>query len=147
MFLLILLMMRVLFSFLLKLNSHHPFTFTSPLQYALKQNYHVSHNCYRVKNILKLLTFKRLLNKLLLESEWSEVMLIWLFVSFKFIRSSLKFYFLKSFFKWFSLQFQLHHKNCPFFIYRYHYGGTVLLFLRFSKWWPWTHTKIRFFLF
>ena len=56
---LIFLIMRVLFSFLLKLNSHHPDTFTSPLLQTLKQNHHrASHNCYSVNNMLKLLLFK-----------------------------------------------------------------------------------------
>ena len=69
-------MMRVLFSLLLKLKSYHPHTFTSPLQQTLKQNYRASHNCCSVKNMLKLLAFKWLLNELLLETEWSEAMLI-----------------------------------------------------------------------
>ena len=43
--------------------------------------------------MLKLLAFKWLLNELLLETEWSEVMFIWWFVSIKFIRSFLKFSF------------------------------------------------------
>ena len=38
---------RVLFSFVLKLNSHHPFMFTPPLN-----------NCCSVKSMLKLLAFK-----------------------------------------------------------------------------------------
>ena len=48
----------VLFSFLLKLNSHHLYTFTSLWQQTLKRNYRASHNCYSVKNMLKLLAFK-----------------------------------------------------------------------------------------
>ena len=96
MLLLKLLMMKFLFSFILKLNSHHPYTFTSPLQQALKQNHCSSHNCYSVKNRLKLLAFKRVLNELLLETEWSEVMLIWWFVSIKLIRFFMKFSFLIS---------------------------------------------------
>ena len=72
----LMLMMRILFSFLLKLNSHHTYTFTSPLQQTLKQNHHALHDCYSVKNMLKLLAFIWLLNELLLEREWSEVMLI-----------------------------------------------------------------------
>ena len=48
----------VLFSFLLKLNSHHLYTFTSLWQQTLKRNYRASHNCYSVKNVLKLLAFK-----------------------------------------------------------------------------------------
>ena len=43
--------------------------------------------------MLKLLAFKWLLNELLLETEWSEIMFIWWFVSIKFIRSFLKFSF------------------------------------------------------
>ena len=96
MLLLKLLMMKFLFSFILKLNSHHPYTFTSPLQQTLKQNHCSSHNCYSVKNRLKLLAFKRVLNELLLETEWSEVMLIWWFVSIKLIRFFMKFSFLIS---------------------------------------------------
>ena len=110
---LILLIIRLLFKFLLKLNSYHPHTFTSPLQHALKQIHRASHNCYCVKNLLKLLTFKWLLNELLLETEWSEVMLIWWFVSIKFIRSFLKFFFLISLFK--RLQFQCLFLNCNVF--------------------------------
>ena len=87
------------FSFLLKLNSHHPNTFTSPLQQTLKQNQRASNYCYSVKNMLKPLVFKWLLNELLLETKWSEVMLIWWFVSIKFIRPFLKFSFLICFFK------------------------------------------------
>ena len=53
-----LLMMRVLFSFLLKLNSPHPYTFTSPLQQKLKQNHRASHNCYSVKKHVKALSIQ-----------------------------------------------------------------------------------------
>ena len=81
----ILLMTRVLFIFLLKLNSQYSYTCTSLLQQTLKQNH-----CYSVKNMLKFLPFKRLLNELLLETNWFEVMLIWLFVSINFIRSFFK---------------------------------------------------------
>ena len=62
-------MKRVLFSFLLKRNSHHPYTFTAPLQQTLKQNHRASHNCYSVGSMLKLLAFKWLLNELLLEKK------------------------------------------------------------------------------
>ena len=86
MLLLVLLIMRVLLSFLLKLNSYHPHTFTLALQNTVKQNHCASHNCYSVKNMLKLLAFKWILNELLLEKERSENMLIWWFVSIKFIR-------------------------------------------------------------
>ena len=93
------------FSFLLKLNWHHPYTFTSPLQQTLKQNQRASHNCYSVKktclNMLR--AFEWLLNELLLETEWSEVMLVWWFASIKFIRPFLKFPFLICFFKRFPL--------------------------------------------
>ena len=40
-----------------------------------------------VKDILNFLALKWLLNELLLETEWSEVMFIWCFVWIKFIRS------------------------------------------------------------
>ena len=113
-------MLRVLFSFFLKLSSYHPYTFTSPLQKTLKQNHRASHNCYRVKNMSKLLAFKWLLNELLPEIEWSKVMLMWWFVSSKFLRSFLKFSFLISLFKRFPLWFQLHWKNCPYSICRYY---------------------------
>ena len=52
-------------------------TFTSPLQQTLKQNHRASHNCCSIKYLLRLLAFKWLLNDLLLETEWSEVMLLW----------------------------------------------------------------------
>ena len=75
-------------SFLLKPNSHHLCTFTSPLQQTLSQIHHDSHNCNCTAA-----SIQRLLNELLLETEWSESILIWLFVSIKFIRSFLKLYF------------------------------------------------------
>ena len=87
-----------------------------------------SYNCYSVKIMLQDVVFKRLLNELLLKTEWSEVMLIWCFISIKFIRSFLKFYFLIFLFKQFPLQFQLNWRNCTFSIYRYHYDSTVLFF-------------------
>ena len=46
------------FEFSLKLNLLHPCKFTSPLQQTLKQDHRTLHNCYSVKNILKLLAFK-----------------------------------------------------------------------------------------
>ena len=49
---------------------------------------------------IHLLAFKWLLNVLLLETEWLEVMLIWWFVSIKLIRSFLKYLFIMSLFKW-----------------------------------------------
>ena len=91
------------FNFLLKLNSHHPNTFISPLQQTLKQNQQASNNCYNVKNMLKRVAFKWLLNELLLETNLPEVMSIWWFVSIKFIRPFLKFSFLICFFKRFPL--------------------------------------------
>ena len=66
-FALILLMMRDLFSFLQKLNPDYTYTFTSPLQQTLKQDHHASHSYYSVKDILKLLAFKWLLNEFLLD--------------------------------------------------------------------------------
>ena len=116
MFLLTLLMMRVLFSFHLKLNSHHLFTFTPPLLQTLKQNHRALHNCYSIKNKLKLLASKWLFNELLLEAERSEVTLILRFVSIKFIGSFSKVSLLMSLYKRFSLKFQLHWKNI--YIYR-----------------------------
>ena len=91
------------FSFHLKLNSNHPYTFTSPLQQTLKENQRASQNCYSVKNMLKLLEFKWLLNELLLETKSLEVMLTWWFASITFIRTFLKFSFLICFFKRFPL--------------------------------------------
>ena len=41
--------------------------FTSTLHQTLKQNHHTSHNCYILKNMLKLLAFKWLWNHLLFE--------------------------------------------------------------------------------
>ena len=51
------------------------------------------------QNIWKLLTFKCFLNDVLLETEWSKIMLIWWLVSIKCITSFSKFSFLISFFK------------------------------------------------
>ena len=103
MLLVLLLMMRFFLSFLLKLNSHYPYTFTSPFQKTLKLNQRASHNCYIAENMLKLLVFKWLLKELLLQTKLSDVMLIWRFVSIKLIRNFLKFYFLICFFKRFRL--------------------------------------------
>ena len=44
-----LLMRRVILSFLLSLSSHHPYTFISPLQQTLKQNRRASPNCTVLK--------------------------------------------------------------------------------------------------
>ena len=93
-------LLRVFFSFLLKLNSitvmhsHHP-----------SQRYwsRTTDICYSVKDMLKLLAFKWLLNELLVETEWSVVVLIWWFVSNKIIRSFLKLSFLTYLFKRFPL--------------------------------------------
>ena len=41
-----------IFNQALKLNSHHPHTFTSLLQQAIKQNCHALHDCDSVKNML-----------------------------------------------------------------------------------------------
>ena len=46
-----------------------PYTFTSFLQQTLKQNQRTSHNCCSVETMLKLVAYKWLLNKLLLETE------------------------------------------------------------------------------
>ena len=43
--------------------------FTSPLQRTLKQNHRASLSCYSVRNMLKFLAFKWLLNELLFETE------------------------------------------------------------------------------
>ena len=43
--------------------------FISPLQQTIKQNHRALHNCNRVKNMLKHLAFKWLLNVLLLKIE------------------------------------------------------------------------------
>ena len=110
----LLLIMKVVFSFLLKLNSHHPHTFTSALQQTLKQNHGASHNCNSVKTMLKLSAFKKLLNELLLETEWSEAMLMWWFVSIKFIRSFLIYFFFNIFIKAILCNFNLTGRTVPF---------------------------------
>ena len=130
----LLLIMKIVFSFLLKLNSHHPHTFTSALQQTLKQNHGASHNCNSVKTMLKLSAFKKLLNELLLETEWSEAVLMWWFVWIKFIRSFLKLFFLISLLKrFFVISTWLEELSCfhlqiscfpPFYSEKYH-----LLFL------------------
>ena len=71
--------------------------------------------------MLKFLVFKRVLNKLLLETEWSEFMLIWKFRNFAIF---LKFFSIISLFKRFSLQFQLTGKIVPL-------PSTDTMFLRF----------------
>ena len=72
-------------------------------------------------------------NESLFEIEWSEVMLIWWSVQINIVRSFLKFSFLISLFKRFALWFQLHWKNCPFSIFRYDCGSTILFFFCFSS--------------
>ena len=96
------------------MNSHYPYTFTSLLQQTLKQNHRALHNCYSAKNMLKLLAFKWLLNKLSLETEWSEVMLIWRFVSIRFINSFLKLCYLISLFNDFPCNFNFTGKTVLF---------------------------------
>ena len=76
--------------------------------------YWVRFTVLRTTATAQLLAFKKLLNKLLLETEWSGVILIWLFVSIKFTRSFLKLSFLISLFKRFSLQFA--STNITFFL-------------------------------
>ena len=96
------------------MNSHYPYTFTSLLQQTLKQNHRALHNCYSAKNMLKLLAFKWLLKKLSLETEWSEVMLIWRFVSIRFINSFLKLCYLISLFNDFPCNFNFTGKTVLF---------------------------------
>ena len=133
MLLLILQMMRVRFSFPLKLKSQHLYTFTSPFQYTLKQNHRASHNYYSAKNMLKLLAFKWLLYEFLLETENSgQVNLViglnyihWIFFKALFFNI-----FIQTTFLVFSaaLEKYLHLQKCLLSICRYHYGSTVLLF-------------------
>ena len=104
-------MMKVLLGFLLKLNLHHSCTFTLPLQQILGQNHCSSHSSQNVKNMLKLLVFKWLLNRVLLETECSVVMLFWRFAPVKFIRSFIKFPFLIFLFKQFLFSYQHHWKH------------------------------------
>ena len=119
---LILLMVKVLLRFLLKLDDEGSFAFslkaefTLPLQQKLKQNHCTLQNCYSDKSMLRLLAFKWLYNQLLVEAECSEVVLIWWFAPVKWIRFFFKFTFLISLFKQLSFQFQLYWKNCPFSI-------------------------------
>ena len=122
MLLLILLMMKVLLRFLLKLDDEGSFAFslkaefTLPLHQKLKQNHCTLQNCYSDKSMLRLLAFKWLYNQLLVEAECSEVVLIWWFAPVKSIRFFFKFTFLISLFKQLSFQFQLYWKNCHFSI-------------------------------
>ena len=133
MLLLILLMMRVLFSFLLKLNPQHLYTFTSPLQQTQEQNHRALRNCYIVKSMLKLLAFKWLLFELLLETEFR--LILW-FSPIKLIGSFLKFkvkvfnIFIQTIPST-SFEKHLHLQKCPFSIYRCHDGSTVLFFFCF----------------
>ena len=66
---------------------HNPYPFTSILWQTMKQNHRDLLNRCSVKNMSQSLAFKWLLNELLFGTEWSEVMLIWWFVSIKFIKS------------------------------------------------------------
>ena len=91
-----------------------PYTFTSSLQQTLKQNHRTSHNCCSVKNMLKLVAYKWLLNKLLLETEWSEVKLIWWFGSIKFIGSFSKYSFQYLYLNDSSCNFNFTGKIVPF---------------------------------
>ena len=67
--LLILLMTRVLFSFLLKLNSQPLYVRITLVIGTEAELLRFAHNCYSVKNMLKRFVFKWLLNELLLETE------------------------------------------------------------------------------
>ena len=67
--LLTLLMMMVLLSFLLKLTSHHLYTFTFPLQQKLKQNHRAFAQLLLCSKQVKLLAFKWLIEKLLLGAQ------------------------------------------------------------------------------
>ena len=86
------------FSFLLKLNSHHPCN-----RHWSRINVLRKTASYSVKNMSKSLTLKWVLNELLLETKLSEIMLLTWFVSIKFIRPFFKFSFLICFFKRFPL--------------------------------------------
>ena len=50
-------------------------------------------------NLFVMKSFSNIFNELLLETEWPEVILLWWFVSIKFIKSFLKFSFLMFLFK------------------------------------------------
>ena len=127
-----LLMLKVPFSFLLKLNSHYAHMFTSPFQKTLKQNHLASHNYYSGdKNMLKFLALKLFLKELLLETEWSEIMLIWWFVSVKFIRSFLKFSFKYIPLNYSPWNFNFTRKIVPFASTEHHYGGSILFTFSF----------------
>ena len=120
-------------AFTVERNTHththtHTHTFASLLQQSLKQNNRASHNCCSVKNMSKLLVFKWLLNKLLLEIERSEAMLIWWFVPIKFIRSFLKPFFSDIYWNHSLCNFNFTEKNCPYSIYRYHRFAFFLFF-------------------
>ena len=136
--LLILLMIKVLLSFLLKLNFHHPCKFTSPLQKAVKQNHHTLHNCYSVKNMLKLLVYIQMALKPV--APWnkmlrSHVNLVICLV--KFMISIFTLSFLISLFRRFPFWFQtlLEKLSIPFpftnIMMVLNYGNTFLYFFRF----------------
>ena len=56
------------FQFSSEAELHYPYTFTSPLQKTQNQNHCAWHDYYSLKNMLKLLAFRWLLNELLLET-------------------------------------------------------------------------------
>ena len=93
MLLLISLRIRVLLSFLLRLSWYHPGMFTSPLQRTLKQQNHFSYNYFSIPKNTEILSIQMLFKDVLLETEYSEVILIWWFVSIKCITSFSKFSF------------------------------------------------------
>ena len=105
---LILLMTWLLFSFLLKLNSHHTYTFTSPLQQTLKQDHRTAATLLASWNSSIQVVFKGVIG------EWWEVMLLWWFVWIKFIKSFLKFSFLIFLFK--RIPFKFIGKTVPFIL-------------------------------
>ena len=103
---LILLMTWLLFSFLLKLNSHHTYTFTSPLQQTLKQDHRTAATLLASWNSSIQVVFKGVIG------EWWEVMLLWWIFWIKFIKSFLKFSFLIFLFK--RIPFKFIGKTVPF---------------------------------
>ena len=125
-----LLMMRVLLNFPLKLNSHHPCTFASSLQQTPKQKPIFAQLLQYSQKMLKLLAFKCFLNDILLERKFSEVMLIWLFVSIKSITSFSIFFF---FFLKIPILILASLGNCPFSIYRHHDHKLKILKLKFHS--------------
>ena len=101
---------KVLLSFLVTLNSHHPCTFTSPLQQILQHSHRTSRNCYSVETLSIQMVFKPVI-------AWNRMfrgMLIWLFVSVKFIRSFLKFSFKQLYSNESPSKLNFTGKNIPF---------------------------------